>query len=364
MLRIGIVGIRRGSSFFGFNAFDGVGVTALCDLRPEALAEVGEAHDVPPERRFTDFNAMLDSGIDAVVISTPIAYHAEQAVAALSAGVHVLSEVTAADSVDECRALVAAARSSRAVYMFAENYCYRRPVVLVRKLVEAGLFGQVYYGEGEYVHNCRYLLRHPDGTLTWRGERRKTHTGVSYPTHSVGPLAKIFNDWPVSVQCLGTGSVSSPEFYQDDCCLGLVRTARGGLWKIRFDSHSLRPHSMAYYQVQGTGGCFEAGRGNGESDKIWLRDRCPDPNAWMPLAELEAEFLPPEWLEPPEAARRAGHGGGDYWELGDFVAAVRGERPPAITVDEAVSWTMVGLRSQESLESGGHPVAVDDPRAW
>ena len=56
---------------------------------------------------------MLDrSDVDAVVIGTPMQLHASQAVAALERGVHVLSEVTAGVSLEECEALVRACRES------------------------------------------------------------------------------------------------------------------------------------------------------------------------------------------------------------------------------------------------------------
>ncbi|MBI2299798.1 MAG: Gfo/Idh/MocA family oxidoreductase [Armatimonadetes bacterium] len=363
MIRVGIVGVRRGSSFFALNHFDGVRVTAICDLQPEALIAAGEAHGIAADMRFADYAAMLDH-VDAVVVGTPIEHHAAQSIAALEAGKHVLCEVTAAETSDQCRALVAAAERSAGVYMMAENYCYRRPVVLVREMARQGLFGELYYGEGEYVHNCRALRYHPDGSLTWRGEWRLRHTGVSYPTHSVGPLARIFDDRPVSVACGGSGSVCNPEFKHDDCNLALVRTARGGLWKIRVDNHSLRPHNMAFYQVQGTLGCWESSRGLGDQDVVWLKDRSSDPNRWEPLSALESEFLPAGYLHPPEEALRAGHGGGDWWELADFVAAVRGERPPAVDVHDAVRWTLVGIVSEQSLACGGSALPIEDPAEW
>ena len=40
---------------------------------------------------------MLRADLDAVVAASPVPYHAEQAVAALEVGRHVLSEVTASD---------------------------------------------------------------------------------------------------------------------------------------------------------------------------------------------------------------------------------------------------------------------------
>lgn len=363
-MKVGIVGVRRGSSFFRFNQLDGVEVDAICDLSYDVLNDVGERQGISPGRRFQDYEDLLGSDVDAVVISTPPDYHAEQAALALEAGKHVLSEVPAAETIEQCRRLVAAAEASGAVYQMAENYCYQRSVTVVRELVGAGLFGEVYYGEGEYLHDCRHLLFNPDGSMTWRGERRLKTNGIDYPTHSVGPLAWIFDDRPASVACLGSGSRRDPELTHDDSCVGLVRTAKGKLWKIRVDWHSLRPHNMNYYQVQGTRGCWEAPRGMGDDHKIWLADRCEDPNAWLPLSALEDEFLPEAWRNPPKAAVGAGHGGGDWWELVDFVGACRGLQPPAVDVYDAVSWSLVGIRSGESLALGGQPLPIDNPREW
>ena len=39
--------------------------------------------------------------------------------------------------------------------MMAENYLYRKENVLVTELVRRGLFGQVYYAEGAYLHAWR-----------------------------------------------------------------------------------------------------------------------------------------------------------------------------------------------------------------
>jgi predicted dehydrogenase len=51
---------------------------------------------------------MLDkSKIDAVVIGTPMHLHASQSIEALKRNIHVLSEVTAGVSIDECKALAA-----------------------------------------------------------------------------------------------------------------------------------------------------------------------------------------------------------------------------------------------------------------
>ena len=69
---------------------------------------------------------MLDSGlIDAVLIATPVDFHAAQTIAALQRDLHVLCEVTAAVSIEECRSIVAAGGRSRGHYAMAENFIYK-----------------------------------------------------------------------------------------------------------------------------------------------------------------------------------------------------------------------------------------------
>ena len=74
---------------------------------------------------------------------------------ALERNIHVLCEVTAAVTVDECRAIVEAASSSAAHYAMAENFMYARYALVVAKLIEDGRFGEPHYAEGEYLMHGR-----------------------------------------------------------------------------------------------------------------------------------------------------------------------------------------------------------------
>jgi len=107
----------------------------------------------------------------------------------------------------------------------------------------------------------------------------------------------------------------------------LAKTSKDGLIKIRVDMLSNRPHAMTNYALQGTKGCYESARSGLESDKIWLQDLCPDMNTWMRLEALEAEYLPAMWRHPPKAALQAGHGGGDYFEVMDFINSIVDNTP-------------------------------------
>ena len=202
-IRIGIVGAcGRGASFkAACDAQENVCVHAVCDINAEGLDAAAEK--LGATEKFTDYGTMLErADIQAVIIATPMHCHVPQAVAALGRGIHVLSEVPAGVSVEECRALVAACKASRATYMMAENYTYTRQNVMVREMAARGLFGTPYYAEGEYLHE---LKQHNEDT-PWRRRWQTGVNGITYGTHSLGPILQWMpGQRVVSVCCAGSG---------------------------------------------------------------------------------------------------------------------------------------------------------------
>ena len=364
VLKVGIAGAAgRGRSYFApFLANPRTRLEALCDIDEQRLNQT--AAEAGVRKVYTDYERMLDeAGIDAVVMGTPMPLHAPQAIAALDRGIHVLSEVPAAVSIEEARDLTLAASRSSASYMMAENYCYFRENVLVGRIVEAGLFGQLYYGVGEYIHELKGL----NEITRWRRKWQTGINGCTYPTHSLGPVYQWMKERVVNVCCAGTGHhYSDPRgdlYEQEDSITMLCRMEKGGLVEVRLDMLSNRPHNMAYYSLQGTDGCYESSRGTGGQPVIWLASRSSG-FEWMPLAELEREFLPAEWLNPPREALEAGHAGGDYWVVEDFVRSILDGRRPPIGVHEAMDMTLPGLVSQQSIEQGSVWLPVPDSRQW
>jgi predicted dehydrogenase len=370
-LRFGVVGAAgRGGGFFSAITHNPQArLVALCDLREEALRETAdrlqaEQPQVGEVACYADYEQMLDqAALDVVIIGTPMPLHAPQAVAALQRDIHVLSEVPACVSLEEARALVQAVKASRAQYMMAENYCYMRPNVLVKALVRAGLFGELYFAEGEYIHELKEL----NEVTKWRRKWQTGINGATYPTHSLGPVLQWLDERVESVLCVGTGhhyrDPRGDHYENEDSITLLGRTPSGALVQVRVDMLSNRPHNMTYYALQGTTGCYEAARGLGDEPKIWLADR-HDKMEWQPLEELAAEYLPEEWRQPTEAQLAAGHGGGDYLEVQDFIQAILSGTPPPIGIHEALDMTLPGLVSQQSIAAGGVWLPVPDSREW
>ncbi|MGW0232002.1 Gfo/Idh/MocA family protein [Actinopolymorpha singaporensis] len=361
-LRIGIAGAARGAGFVaGVRAAESTGTArleAVYDPDPSAVERFSREHDVPAA--CTSFEELLER-VDAVVLSSPQHHHAPQAIAALEAGVHVLSEVPAAVSLPQSEALVGAVRASTATYAMAENYCYIRANLIVRSMARAGVFGDLYYGEGEYLHDVRDLQRTPSGQRSWRSYWQAGRNGFTYPTHSLGPLLQWFDDRIVSVSCVGTGNHTAPEHEIDDTVLLLARTRRGALLRARLDMLSNRPHLMDYYSLQGTTGAYEAARATDQAPRVYVRGRSAQ-GAWEPLETYATDFLPARYTQPPTSA---GHWGSDAWPILDFIETVREGRPPedSIPVDvyAALNMTLPGIVSETSIHQGGTWTAVPDP---
>ena len=362
-VRFGVIGLSRGQRFVNIcNAVGGALVTALHDIdlpRAEHLAAAIDA------RAYGDWEEFLASPIDAVVVASPLQLHAPMAVAALEAGKHVLSEVPACLTLDEARALVRAARTSGTVYMLSENYRYFDDVELLKRLHDERRFGDLYFAEGEYIHDCQGLWRDEDGSLTWRG---RGFLGV-YGTHSLGPLLYITGDRVAQVSALAVpgGKYDAEVSFPTMHLLQMV-TDRGVTFRVRVDHVSRRPHQMAYYSLQGNRGGYEAWRGFGDRSKVWLEDEHEPslfhaPAQWHALADQAPRYIPDRLAAPPEA-RSGGHGTSEYWLLQDFLATVRGERPAPIDVYRALDYTLPCIYAVQSAAASGAPLAVPDPRGW
>jgi predicted dehydrogenase/GNAT superfamily N-acetyltransferase len=369
-LNVGIVGaVGRGGSFSAPFEANGARIHAVCDVQRDRLTEC--MRRLGAKEKYSDCEKMLDrSDLDAVIIAAPMDFHVPQSIMALERNVHVLCEVPAGVSLEECRSLVLAARKSKAVYMMAENYAYMKTNVLVRELARQGLFGELYYAEGEYLHEVKEL----NERTPWRRKWQTGIEGVTYGTHSLGPILQwMEGDRVVRVCCAGSGHhYKDPrgEQYHQDSAVMLCKMRSGGLVKIRVDMLSNRPHAMTNYQLQGTDGVYESSRGGPvDRGKIWLRAlskeiRWHDVDLLMNIDALADNYLPETWRRPPAEALKAGHGGGDYFEVRDFVRAVRGEASCPIGIHEAMDMTLPGLVSQQSVLQGGAWLAVPDSREW
>ncbi len=356
-VRFGVLGARRGAGLArAMRHAPTAELVALCDAHEETLAKAAASAGV--SRTYTSLEAMLDSDIDAVVVASPMPLHAAHSVAALAAGKHVLSEVMAATSIEDCWRLREAVRASGRKYMLSSNYCYLRPWSIVLGLVRAGKFGELYYGEADQIQEFKGGFPHPDTGYNWRTSELALRRGHQYICHNLGPLYQAFGERVAQVACLGSGQHHLSWARADDTCVVLCQTESGKLLRIRLDFFSSRPNNFTYLGLQGVGACYEAPRGPKDEHKIYIEGQTPR-GTWQSLYEFE-DYLPDAWKAVPPEAVDDGYDGGTPLLIEDFARCIVEDTRPPIDVVDALNMTAPGLMSEVSRERGGVPVDVPD----
>jgi predicted dehydrogenase len=138
-LGVGWIGRMRMQSLLA----SGAGVAAaIADpdpgLRAAALA------DAPDAVAGEELSALLGGGLDGVVIATPSALHAEQAVTALAAGLPVFCQKPLGRDADEAGAVVAAAKRADRLLRVDLSYRHTEAVRRIRELLLADAIGPVH----------------------------------------------------------------------------------------------------------------------------------------------------------------------------------------------------------------------------
>ena len=156
---VGILGLGQGCSHLrAFQVSPGSRVVAACDLDRPLAERVGREMGVP--RIYADYEQLLaDRAVDLVVVATPDHLHGEHAIRALEAGKHVLSEIPMALTLDECARIVALTDRSGLKYQLGNQVRYAFVLQDVARRIAAGAFGEVFYGEGEYLHAMDDIVR-------------------------------------------------------------------------------------------------------------------------------------------------------------------------------------------------------------
>lgn len=117
-------------------------VVEWCEPNTRLLA-AAEAELGAPTRTHYDFDAMIATEPEMVVLATPHRFHAEQSIKALDCGVHVLCEKPMADSPEAARQMVAAAAASDRILNIGFHLHFHPGLKRLKALVEAGTFGTV-----------------------------------------------------------------------------------------------------------------------------------------------------------------------------------------------------------------------------
>lgn len=298
-------------------------VVALVDGSETLLKKVMLDYGV--RRGFSSLEELLDwGGCDAVSICTPNYLHAPMATAALDAGLHVLCEKPLANTLADGAAIVERARRSTTTFMMGFCRRYREDSQAVKRLVEAGDLGEIYYAR------TSWLRRHWNpGVRSWFLKREQSGGGplIDLGVHMLDlALWLMGNPEPVAVSGATYGRLApnlarGVEVDVEDMASAYLRLSNGATLVLESSWVSYVEHGdHVLTQLLGTvgGAKIELGpRPQGEHVEIYTS------RSGVPVTERvhfggRTEFTFHSFQN----------------ETAEFVAAIREGRKPSSTVED------------------------------
>ena len=126
-------------------------ICAICDINPERLNETADKFEI--EKRYTDLDTMLKENpdLDAADVCVWNVSHAECAIKALNAGLHVLCEKPMAYSTEEAIKMKEAADKNNKLLMVGFVCRFASDAKVAKDFIDNGYLGDVYYSKAQYV---------------------------------------------------------------------------------------------------------------------------------------------------------------------------------------------------------------------
>lgn len=385
LVKLGVIGLgQRGAMLLRDvilplqgEVFD---LKGLCDLYSDRVEDAAKcAADTAGAKPLcaTDYRELLASGeLDAVIVATSWESHVPLAVDAMREGIYVGLEVGGAYSVEECRALVAAHEETGTQLMFLENCCYGKRELMALTMARAGVFGEIVHCAGGYMHDLREEIASGEEKRHYRLRNYLSRNCENYPTHELGPIAKLLdiNNGNRMLSLTSTASaarglneyiagrrgeddpLASARFAQGDVVMTVITCEGGQTIALTLDTTLPRFYSRGF-TVRGTKGSYF-----GDTDCVFL-DREHEQfefsgdKLWGNAKQYEDRYLHPLWRNYDV---RGGHDGMDWITLNAFAESVSANVRPPVDVYDAAAYMCVTPLSERSIALGGAPVEIPD----
>jgi predicted dehydrogenase len=137
----------------GFAGVGWIGRNRMNAIERTGAGRVAAIYDPAVDNAVASYRDLLELDLDGVVIATPSALHAEQAVAALERGLPVFVQKPVGCTAEEVRAVVAAAERADVLLGVDLSYRYAEAFRAARELVCSGRLGEVFAAELTF-HNA------------------------------------------------------------------------------------------------------------------------------------------------------------------------------------------------------------------
>jgi predicted dehydrogenase len=401
-IRTGFIGVgNRGQGHLRTTLTLGkADIVSICDISDRSITGAKKLlsdSNVPEPKVYTGsefaFHEMLaKEQLDAVIIATPWEWHARMAVASMKSGAYTGLEVPAATTIGDCWDLVNTHEETGVQLMFLENANYDRSLLAILNMVRQGVFGELLHCHCGYLHDLRGV-KFNDGVeydyvpgrplkfgqdayaeAQWRGLHSLRRNGDLYPTHGIGPIAKVLDihngNRFLSLSSFATKARGLKKYVDDyggkdhplanaqwncgDVVTTTILCANGETVIVTHNCNNPRPHDGDYF-VQGTRGLW-----HDNFKSIYIENQTPEKDKYEADESWITRYNHKYWREEGDKAEGSGHGGVDYMVLNDFYQNVKNKKPATIDVYDAAAWSAIAALSEMSIAEGNTSVDFPD----
>ena len=388
-IRVGFIGLgcRGYDLLFHCVLPHNVEVAAVCDIYQDrvdtAIKLVQDKHGNTPNGYTNYLKVLEDENVNTIIIATAWESHIEIAIAAMRAGKAVAMEVGGAYSVEQCWELVNTYEETGSPFMLMENCCFSRREMMVLNMARLNLFGEIVHCSGGYHHDIRDEITYGKDKRHYRLRNYLNRNCDNYPTHELGPIAKILNinHGNRMLSLTSTASKSAglhsyieehksddkylmdAKFNQGDIITTVIKCYGGETITLSLDT-TLPAIPNREITVRGTKGLYMQMLDSvlldspdyHEKAETWQKDQYGN------AEEYAKDYEHPVWKDYLENGvdEKVGHGGMDWLEFKIFFDCLKNDKPMPVDVYDAASWMAISALSEKSIIMGSYPVEIPD----
>jgi len=190
-------------------------IVAICDSNEENLRFAGERYNISEEKRFTDYNDLLENEeINVVTVAIPDQQHVKVSCDFLRAGKNVLCEKPLALTREDIEEIIKVSDESDAKFMVGQICRFTPAFEKAKELIDSGIIGELYFIESEYAHDYMKLCD------DWRADPKR-HGVIGGGCHAVDLIRWLAGD-PVEVFAYGTHKLL-PMVDYDDATIAIMK---------------------------------------------------------------------------------------------------------------------------------------------
>lgn len=318
----------------------------LCEV-DQALAE-RRALELGFARATADWRALIaDPQVDVVSITTPNAFHAQMAIAALEAGKHVWCEKPMATSLGDAEAMLAAAKAAGRVAALGYNYIQNPAIRLAAKLIGEGAIGPVNHVRVEMDED---FMADAEAPFSWKSASQSGHGALDdFGVHAfsllrvlVGEVESVMADMarPYATRPLEQGGTRPVETH--DIAILLLRLASGASGLVALNRSAWGRKGRIAVQIFGAKGTIAFDQERMNEIELYLAEGRGELQGFRRILTAPAHEPYDRFIPAP------GHGLGfnelKIIECRELMRAIAGE--PAHLIDFST-----GLRIERTVEA-------------